>query len=60
MSRNRSSRTTSTDNTSIHDARHHPGGAHELGLNLLVDTQVIHRVVGLVCQSHALAGSRAC
>jgi 23S rRNA (adenine-N6)-dimethyltransferase len=62
MSRNRSSRTparhpsrTSSSRTapandagtteSLHDL---PGGAHELGQNLLVDTQVIRRVVDLV------------
>ena len=42
MSRNRSSRTPAT---TAHDQ---PGGAHELGQNLLVDSQVVHRVVDLV------------
>ncbi|MFD6138650.1 23S ribosomal RNA methyltransferase Erm [Promicromonospora sp. NPDC060271] len=45
MSRNRSSRTTAQDSAALHDL---PGGAHELGQNLLVDTQVIRRIVDLV------------
>ncbi|WP_419703624.1 23S ribosomal RNA methyltransferase Erm [Promicromonospora sp. NFX87] len=45
MSRNRSSRTSVRNSEALHDL---PGGAHELGQNLLVDTQVIRRVVDLV------------
>jgi 23S rRNA (adenine-N6)-dimethyltransferase len=47
MSRNRSSRTAAR-NTPPAPAQDGPGGAHELGQNLLVDRQVIGRVVDLV------------
>lgn len=51
MSRNRSSRTASraaSADASAHDVRQHPGGAHELGQNHLVDPRVVRRVVDLV------------
>lgn len=44
MSRNPSSRTPARPD----HPGHLPGGAHELGQNLLVDRQVVDRVVGLV------------
>lgn len=62
MSRNRSSRSAARtsprpsprtapghpDRGAVHPPADHPGGAHELGQNLLVDTQVVDRVVALV------------
>jgi 23S rRNA (adenine-N6)-dimethyltransferase len=55
MSRNRSSRTSARSTArdraaepAREPAHHLPGGAHELGQNLLVDPQVIRRVVDLV------------
>ncbi|MFI2362917.1 23S ribosomal RNA methyltransferase Erm [Promicromonospora sp. NPDC019610] len=61
MSRNRSSRSSARTplgttlradaDTRSRPVDRHPGGAHELGQNLLVDTQVIDRVVALVADA---------
>ena len=52
MPRNRSSRTAAPAAPAApaagHDPRPYPGGAHELGQNLLVDPRVVHRIVDLV------------